>query len=154
MKKQSGICKATVCIIIASWLILTQSACDKCGTAPEQEEFIYGYTALDSAGTRVAEGRLYVTRIDSLVLGHWKITKIKSSANIGPQTGSGDLEGIWSGDSLRIELRPEWRDNNVMLTGRISDTSFDGAWIYTSFIGFTASGTFTAPRINLIDCLL
>lgn len=140
-------------ILNAVLVCLMHVSCDRCGTEPEQEERVYGYAASDSAGTRVAEGVLYLTRIDSLVLGHWRIKKVGSSDAIGPQTGSGSLEGIWTGNTIWVELRPEWRDNNVMLTGTISASSFNGIWIYSSFVGITASGTFTAPRIMMMDCL-
>lgn len=140
-------------MLIVFWLLFPLVSCDRCGTAPEQEERVYGYRASDSTGTRVAEGLIYLTYLDSLVLGHWSIDEIGSPGAIGPQTGSDNLEGMKMGDSLWIELRPEWRDNNVMLVGRISEASFDGRWIYSSLIGITASGTFSAPRIVYMDCI-
>ena len=139
-------------LLILAAVLSIPAAC-RHATSPESEERIYCYTARDSTGTRAARGLLFLTRITNRVVGHWRIEKTETTGLIGPQTGSGRLEGVWEGDSLRIELRPDWRDNNAMLIGRGTELSLDGSWICSSFAGITASGTFTAPRIYLMDCL-
>ncbi len=107
---------------------------------------LYEYTAFDSSGTTVAQGWLFLKLKDNLVRGEWDIEAVGLPQNIGPQTGSGNLLGGYSSDSIWVDLQPQMRDNNLLLNGRLTDNNFSGKWIYISFIGPTNAGIFLAKR--------
>jgi hypothetical protein len=107
----------------------------------------YEYSGYDSTGTPIVQGWLTIDRKEQNVLdGEWQFTVVKETENIGPQIGRGRLAGEYHNDTMSIELQPLYRDNNVGLYGSIQGNEFTGRWIYTSFIGFTNSGTFVAVR--------
>ena len=106
----------------------------------------YAYSALDTSGTELVRGVLFVTMEDSTRLsGFWDLTATgNGQGSIGPQIGSGTLEGFREGAEIQINLNPDYADNNVFLLGTMSPTGFDGIWQYVGFPGVLASGRFRA----------
>jgi hypothetical protein len=81
---------------------------------------------------------------DSTVTGEWSLA---SNANeVGPQDGTGTLEGRISADGfLSIDLNPTSADNDVFLQWTQGDSSLDtGTWSWSTLMGATNEGTFTA----------
>ena len=107
----------------------------------------YNYTAYDSLGIVVAEGKLFFKFQDSSnVKGEWEIKKVGNPQNIGPQIGKGKLEGELTDGQLMIGLNPDYVDNNVTLVGEIENNIYSGSWFYSSFIGLTNYGLFEAKK--------
>jgi len=106
----------------------------------------YAYRALDSSGTELVRGVLFVTMEDSTRLsGFWNLEATgNGQGRIGPQVGSGTLEGFLEGAEIQINLNPDYADNNVFLLGTMSASGFDGTWQFVGFPGVLASGTFRA----------
>ena len=107
----------------------------------------FNYTAYDSLGAIVAGGTISFEIQDTTnITGEWEINKVGDPKNIGPQTGSGKLEGNLTDESLMIGLNPDFRDNNVFLEGKPEENKYTGKWYYSSFIGLTNWGTFVAEK--------
>jgi hypothetical protein len=66
--------------------------------------------------------------------------------DIGPQTGDGTLVGGFHNGKLWVELNPQFRDNNLQLTGTLVGNRYSGEWAWISFVGITSTGTFEAVR--------
>ncbi len=80
------------------------------------------------------------------ISGEWNFSAIGNPVNIGPQTGEGEYIGTIENNKLRINLNPEWDDNNVNLVGIIDGNTISGDWIYSGFPGALNYGTFTAKK--------
>lgn len=102
---------------------------------------VYDYAARDTGGAVVATGRLLVESSDS---GTWKIDRVASSKDVGPQTGSGTLSIQVSGDEIYIDLDPGWADHNVVLKGTFAHGSLRGDWEWLTYAGIAKSGKFSA----------
>jgi hypothetical protein len=108
----------------------------------------YRYAAYDTSGTLVVQGWFsLVIRDSASITGEWHFTAAGSPKNIGPQIGDGQLVAAIQGGSIWIELQPQYRDNNLMLTARLGSRDLSGTWQWSTFIGPTAAGTFTAKKI-------
>ena len=77
----------------------------------------YVYNALDTSGTERVRGVLFVTMEDSTRLsGFWNLEATgNGQGSIGPQVGSGTLEGFLEGAEIQINLNPDYADNNIFL---------------------------------------
>jgi len=107
----------------------------------------YFYTAYDYTGIIVAKGQIELDFQDSTkISGEWDIHRVGNADNIGPQIGSGRLEGFFEQNELVIELNPQYADNNLQLIGKYEYSYLRGRWIYISFIGITNQGTFEAEK--------
>ena len=138
----------TMKTIIAAIALLSLAtiSCDQ-GTVPLTSLGRFEYTAYDSLGNRVAQGCLRISAGDSTSLnGTWRIEAVGAPTNIGPQIGEGTLSGFVANDQLFVELNPEFRDNNVGLSGTFDGTKFEGTWTYSGFPGVINFGAFTAVR--------
>ncbi len=108
---------------------------------------VYNYVAYDSLGVIVAKGTLTIKFKDSTnVTGEWEIKKVGDPQNIGPQTGSGELEGTFNDGVLALGLNPGYVDNNVFLEGEPENNKYEGKWSWISFRGFTNWGRFQAEK--------
>jgi len=109
----------------------------------------YTYQAYDSLGTLIVSGVLSMNLADTdQVSGSWQMSNLNNRQDIGPQTGSGKLSGTLNDSQLVIDLNPDFRDNNVILSAMNSSGSFEGKWTWISFIGPTNWGTFKAENIR------
>jgi hypothetical protein len=133
---------------------ISLSACDQTDLS---DGGVYAYTASDSLGVMLVTGTLEVkfgedadASGDVAISGTWQLQQSGNGAQVGPQTGSGNLEGSVDGQgSLWINLNPDWADNNVFLAGGFSGerfADFEGTWSYSTFVGPVAGGNFKATR--------
>jgi hypothetical protein len=106
----------------------------------------YRYTSYDTAGTLVVRGRFTMDIVDSSISGEWHFAAVGNAQNIGPQTGDGTLAGSIHGTTLLIELNPQYRDNNVELSGSLHENRLSGIWTWISFVGITNRGAFEAVK--------
>jgi len=115
-----------------------------CG-APDET---YSYTGYDSTGAPVVQGTLFfVFDTPSEISGTWELQPVGDTSGIGPQVGSGELEGyVWYGNEWWVNLNPHQFDYNVYLTGVFDGDIFSGTWIFSTFAGETNHGTFMAYR--------
>ena len=105
----------------------------------------YLYSSFDTTGTPIVKGWFTMSFQDSTkIKGEWYFEKIGDPKNIGPQVGSGELEGGVNEGRIWIELQPKYRDNNLQLDGKIQNNYYSGKWQWISFIGPTNYGTFVA----------
>ena len=113
-------------------------------------EQAYRYSAFDSLGNEVVRGMLFIA-IDDLhrVSGRWRLCQTDPEARmIGPQVGSGTLEGMIHGKQIWVNLNPGNADNNVMLSGTYYGAVIEGMWQFVGFPGVLNSGTFRAASLK------
>ena len=110
----------------------------------------YKYTGYDSTGNKIISGYLWIDSFDSsIVIGRWNLKIVQNEENIGPQIGKGSFEGMKvSHGSMRINLNPEWVDNNVLLDGSLLNSEYNGTWSYIGFPGEINWGRFEADRVH------
>ena len=122
------------------------------GSAGDFED-VYRYTAYDEADRAVVAGTLYVVYLPSDVLdepdrlqGRWALDA--TAEGVGPQDGTGALEGTIGGGAVSVNLNPGMADDNVYLHGRFEDdrARMTGEWSYATFAGPQAGGRFEAVR--------
>ena len=107
----------------------------------------YTYQSYDSLGNRIAGGWIDFEFVNSnFIEGSWKIKNLSDRNDIGPQVGEGLLSGLRIDSSIRIDLTPHTRDNNLLLEGLLQETSFTGTWTWLSLSGSTNWGTFKAIK--------
>ena len=107
----------------------------------------YHYKAFDKNGNLIVSGYLWIEFADSSnVTGHWDLKQINITESIGPQVGQGEFRGVFTDGLLNIDLNPDMVDNNVVLSGTINNTSYQGNWIYYGFAGLINTGSFFAKR--------
>ena len=122
------------------------------------------YTGYDAGGSIVVTGRLSIVITTNSptgsrtqerpvpsewddyrrVTGIWTLAQVVGTKNIGPQVGSGRLDGLAKGSNLHLNLNPDEVDNNVHLQGEVSSGRFTGIWHYSTFVGAVAEGKFVA----------
>jgi len=125
--------------------------CSKVGSTQEFEQYppgSYSYQSHDSIGTLIARGWLEIEFVDSLVIGSWNIQNLSGRDNIGPQQGKGELQGEITESTIIIDLNPQFRDNNLILKGKILNNEYHGTWQWVSFVGVSNWGTFVATQKN------
>jgi hypothetical protein len=127
------------------WLILCLLFACSCEDK-ENSNNIYEYTAYFARNLVVcASGAIEMTiATDSTITGSWDISPADgfSEKDIGPQIGTGKLEGNIKAGKIFINLNPEWIDNNILLNADYSKDQFAGSWVWSTFIGPTSSGSF------------
>ena len=107
----------------------------------------YSYRAYNSAGNLLVVGTLTIAMEDSTsIVGSWTLDQVQASDKVGPQVGTGKLAGTMAGKSVWINLNPSWMDNNVFLQGTMDDGRIGGKWMWSTFVGSTAEGTFEAIK--------
>lgn len=84
---------------------------------------------------------------DSSITGTWSAHAVSGPdslvTGVGPQVGSGQLEGHLLGDgSLTINMNPGWFDNNVFVNVGPRGGDTDATWDWSTFAGPTAHGFF------------
>jgi hypothetical protein len=109
----------------------------------------FSYTSYDTNGTAIVSGwfTMNLSNLDS-ISGEWHFKQLGNAQNIGPQTGDGTLIGGTSNGRVWIELNPQFRDNNLQLTGTLETNKYFGQWIWISFAGITNRGIFEAIKNN------
>lgn len=88
---------------------------------------------------------------DSSVTGTWELQRVPgtdTSITVGPQLGSGTLQGRRSTNGLWLDLNPDWVDNNVFLALRppVSST-LSGTWDHSTIVGPVTGGSVRLQRL-------
>jgi hypothetical protein len=110
----------------------------------------YRYVAEDNAGHRLLEGEITLVALDDSTLqGTWQIrwaAGADTTAQVGPQVGSGTIAGGRAGDHLAFDLNPGWADNNAILLAVGSPGGFTGRWEWETISGPRSGGRFSATE--------
>jgi len=115
----------------------------------------YQYTGSDKKGDKIVEGRLSITSVESRrikseetiqIKGNWQLNKVGNQEQIGPQVGSGELDGSIIEGEIYLDLNPNISDSNVILRGTIEGRRFHGTWNFKGYAGTINQGTFEATR--------
>ena len=143
-------------------LLLTLSCCVLACSPPESIEQKkpfpvgdYQYTGYDKSGSKIVEGQLSITSVESRriqaeesiqIKGTWQLRKVGNPEKIGPQEGSGELIGSIIKGEVYLDLNPNISDSNVILKGTIEGRRFHGTWSFKGYAGAINEGTFEATR--------
>ncbi len=137
-------------VLLASALVAL-AACSTYPIAPAPTgpgEF--RYVARAASGTTLLVGTLELTFPDeSTVTGTWSIgwaPGADTTAEVGPQVGSGTLAGTRSETAMALNLNPSLADHNVFLQATTTAAGFHGAWEWSTFAGPRTRGQFAATR--------
>jgi hypothetical protein len=108
----------------------------------------YSYSAYDSAGYKVVFGWFQLSFKDSTsIYGEWHFYPIGNPRSIGPQIGEGEFVGGIEVERIWMELNPQFKDNNVFLSGSFYNGKYQGEWQWITIKGPTANGTFRATKM-------
>lgn len=141
-------------------LVLSLAACSspKPVPAPAGEEAgalgagRYAYTASSQSGDPLVTGTLTIDSSAAAakeLSGTWDLHWAEgadTTAEVGPQLGTGRFDGIARGDSVAIGLNPGFADNNVNLRGAWNAGRITGSWEWDTFAGPRTRGTFVLER--------
>ena len=147
---------------VIAWLLVlilvTVVACSKSYVIGQAKPFPVGdyqYSGYDKKGTKIVEGRVSITSVETKRIGsedtiqlkgNWQLNKIGNPEHIGGQTGTGDLVGSIIKGEIDINLNPNISDANVYLRGTIEGRRFHGKWTFSGYAGPVSEGTFEAIR--------
>ena len=148
--------------VFASLMLVTASGCRmpsspndalECGLATQGGGAALGggsfdYIACDADGRLLLVGQLALeTTSGGVVTGTWMIGWVPGAdrnVNVGPQIGSGELQGFFNAGQLMVDLNPGWADNNVYLAAEWQPGGGRGTWSWSTIIGPQAGGRFVA----------
>ena len=147
---------------VIAWLLVlilvSVVACSKSYVIGQAKPFPVGdyqYSGYDKKGTRIVEGRVSITSVETKRIGsedtiqlkgNWQLNKIGNPERIGGQVGGGDLVGSIIKGEIDINLNPDTADANVYLRGTIEGRRFHGKWTFSGYAGPISEGTFEAIR--------
>jgi hypothetical protein len=133
------------CGLDAAGVVGTATDAGKNGTSGRST---YAYAGYDSSGREIVRGELVIIVDDSgAVTGSWDLAAVGTPPPmIGPQVGTGTLEGRIVLTAFGANLNPDMVDNNVVLMGTVSSTGIAGIWEFIGFPGVLNEGTFIAWR--------
>jgi len=107
----------------------------------------FAFSSYDSTGAPLSSGWFSMKFSDSVTIsGEWHFNPHDNPQDVGPQIGQGTLTGLVQGDQVFINLNPEFADNNVALSGTMTENRISGIWMWTTFAGPTNQGTFNAVK--------
>ena len=144
------------CLLIV--ILCSMAACSKShGVEPDKPSPIgdYQYSGYDKKGTKIVEGRISITSVETKRIGsedtvqlkgNWQLKKIGNPERIGLQDGSGELVGSINKGEITINLNPNISDANVYLRGTIEGRRFHGKWTFSGYAGPVTEGTFEALK--------
>jgi hypothetical protein len=132
-------------------LLLLVACSGSAGEAPVSRATPAGtflYTALGSGGKPLLQGEIELqVGDDSTLTGSWNIhwaPGADTTTTVGPQVGTGTLNGSFRDTLLVIQLNPNMADNNVSLLAARGTAGYTGRWEYSTIAGPTAGGGFEA----------
>jgi hypothetical protein len=132
--------------ILALFSIL--AGCNKDNRVQSAPSRTFQYLAFDTIGSLIVNGWMTMNIQDSShITGEWHFKKVGNPQNIGPQTGDGTLSGGFDNGQLRINLNPNYVDNNVLLQGQAQSTTYSGTWIWSGYPGLLNRGNFHEMRL-------
>jgi hypothetical protein len=107
----------------------------------------FSYQSYDTLGNLIVDGWIDFELTDSeRIEGSWQLNNLSHREDIGPQYGSGRLNGTLTDSAISLNLNPQYADHNVYLDGIIKDNVIEGRWIWSTFIGPTNWGAFKAEK--------
>jgi hypothetical protein len=139
-------------------LLISVVACSKSYVIGQAKPFPVGdyeYSGYDKKGTKILEGRVSITSVETKRIGpedtiqlkgNWQLNKIGNPERIGGQDGTGELVGSIIKGEIIINLNPNISDANVYLRGIIEGRRFHGKWTFSGYAGPVSAGTFEAIR--------
>ncbi len=137
-----------IAVVIA--LFIAVAAANGCKDNPVADDVPAGafrYVGYDTLGHAVVRGYLRITLTDSArIIGEWALVRVNDGSQIGPQTGTGVLDGYINGTTIGLNLNPNMIDNNVLLSGVLQGNTYTGTWMYVGFPGILNRGAFAARR--------
>lgn len=115
---------------------------------------VYEYVAFNGDQDVIVQGQLMLNfaptdSAGTTVSGEWDLLALVDVALVGPQSGSGNLDGfIGQNGNIRIDLSPDRTDlERVILVGQATEEGgLSGSWVYLSQTARTG-GVFEAVRI-------
>ena len=123
--------------VLACLLFIFTPSCKDMGASSDQISLrIFSYTAFDTLGQVKVRGIIALYNDSSKITGNWQFDN----------DGSGQLEGIQSGDMISLNLNPGFVDNNLLLRGKLSGNNYNGDWQKVGYPGVMDWGTFSAIR--------
>ena len=135
-------------VIISCFLFI--SSCDKEENKVDNFNDKYEYTAYVAKSLVICANGILDMSIDSdsTIAGTWNINSGAgfSEKEVGPQVGTGELEGQIEKGKILLNLNPDWADNNIFLQGQYAEDQFGGNWIWSTIIGQTALGGFIIKK--------
>ncbi len=105
------------------------------------QPLLEGTMTLEWSGDSTASGRPFS--------GVWTIqwaAGADQNTSVGPQVGTGTLDGIAQEAGVTISLNPAMLDNNVILHARVDGHTLIGNWIHSTLAGPTTQGHFAAEN--------
>jgi len=127
------------CFIVAIMLgSLVAIGCNDSGVNTPAMSGTYLYTGYASKSLRIVhKGWLTLDVTDSSnVTGTWQFNG----------QDPGQLAGSFQEGMLRLNLNPQFVDNNLFLSGVVEGRRFSGSWAQVGFPGVMAEGSFVAER--------
>jgi hypothetical protein len=111
---------------------------------------VYAYLARVGL-TPVVEGRMTLVVGDSIISGTWELRRVPGSDTgiaVGPQLGTGTLQGRRTASELWLDLNPGWADNNVFLVLQPEVANgLAGTWDHSTIIGPVTGGPVQLRRV-------
>ena len=144
------------CLLVL--MLVPVLACSKSHGVEQEKSFPVGdyqYSGYDQKGTKIVEGRISITSVETKRIGkedtiqlkgNWELKKIGDPEHIGGQVGTGNLVGSILKGEIDINLNPNISDANVYLRGTIEGRRFHGKWVFSGYAGPVSQGTFEAIR--------
>ncbi len=122
-------------LFVATIPLFLLAACQDIGIDSEAPNLgVFSYTSFDNLGNTKERGSLVLHRDNETVTGTWQF-----------QPGrSGKLEGFIADTSMTLNLNPGVVDNNLVLRGKLTPTTYEGEWQQIGLPGIMDSGRFSA----------
>ena len=145
-------------------LALMGAACDSTSPTPNRLNLPSGqgdfaYTAYSAAGQPILRGTLHLeyamtpaAALPPQALGgtwsvHW-VPGADTTLEVGPQVGSGTLDGVDDSTGIHLALNPNLVDEGVGLSGLVYGKNLSGTWNNFTISGPSQHGRFTAIAVN------
>jgi hypothetical protein len=112
-------------------------------------ERVYLYSAYHATDLAVVEGTLaFSLDVSGRVSGRWttRRTDVEPSIDVGPQVGTGTLEGEVERDGRLVLRTTSIADYEVLIVCESSSGDMRGHWQYRNDAGVAASGRFVATE--------
>ena len=143
--------------LFAALLVSTLAGCDGDPSDPlvlDPGGTYYLYEAYAPTGAKVLSGVIHlqwpdvtIERADRNLMGTWTITWVAgadTTLQVGPQVGSGTLDGTAGDEGVVLSLNPAMMDSNVFLHAIVDGNTIRGTWTWSTVAGPTIEGRFTA----------
>jgi hypothetical protein len=124
-------------LVLAGLLLFLMPSCKDAGTSPDAGNLgSFNYTAFDTVGNVLMRGSLTLHNDSSRITGNWQFDDGRHGELLGTET-----DGM-----IAVNLNPRFVDNNLLLRGKLSGSTYAGDWEQYGYPGLMAKGTFSAIR--------